>query len=86
MKQLVEMGKISSRGQIAIPISIRKELDLHEGQKIMFFLEENTLFIKKIVPKTFAELTKPLRATKKKISEGGVVESIHNLRKRKSSH
>ena len=38
MGELIEIGKISSRGQIAIPSDIRKELDLKEGQRVLFFL------------------------------------------------
>lgn len=39
MAKVIEIGTISSRGQIAIPSSIRAELELSEGEKIMFILE-----------------------------------------------
>ncbi|KKT71667.1 MAG: Transcription regulator, SpoVT/AbrB family [Candidatus Collierbacteria bacterium GW2011_GWB1_44_6] len=82
MGELIEIGKISSRGQIAIPSDIRKELDLKEGQRVLFFLGDDTLIIKKINSQTFEELTKPLRDAKKKIKESEVNALIHRLRKR----
>ncbi|MBU7006174.1 AbrB/MazE/SpoVT family DNA-binding domain-containing protein [Phosphitispora fastidiosa] len=37
---LVELARLSSKGQITIPIEIRKKLNLKEGDKVLF-LEEN---------------------------------------------
>ena len=78
----VEIGKISSRGQIAIPADIRKELKLKEGQKVLFFLGGDTLLIKKVNTESFRELTEPLRKSEKKIKESGVNALIHRMRKR----
>lgn len=79
--EIVEMGTISSRGQIAIPSDIREEMGLEEGSRVLFVLGDNTLLIKKITTKTFAEITKPLREAKKKIEESEVVDLIHRHRK-----
>ncbi len=84
MEELIEMGKISSRGQVAIPSDIREKMGLEEGTKILFFLENDTLLIKKIQQQTFAQITKPLREAKKKINEGAVVDLIHRFRKSKN--
>jgi len=78
----MEMGKISARGQIAIPSDIRSQLGLEDGAKVLFFTEDDTLIMKKITPSTFAELTKPLREAKKKINENEVNNLIHRMRKR----
>ena len=32
----VEMAKVTSKGQITIPVSIRKRLDIREGDKLLF--------------------------------------------------
>ena len=37
MEDLIEIGKISSRGQIAIPSEIREKMGLEEGTKILFY-------------------------------------------------
>jgi AbrB family looped-hinge helix DNA binding protein len=79
--EIVEIGTVSSRGQIAIPSGIREEMGLEEGNKILFVLEQDTLLVKKVTTETFASLTKPLREAKKKIEEKDVVNLIHRLRK-----
>ena len=35
----MEMAKISSKGQINIPIAIRKHLGLNEGDKVVFIID-----------------------------------------------
>lgn len=82
MSTIIEMGKISSRGQIAIPSDIRSKLSLDEGSKVLFFTEDDTLIMKKVTPASFAELTRPLREAKKKIKENQVNALIHKMRKR----
>jgi len=80
--QTIEMGKVSSRGQIAIPVEIRKKLGLEEGSKIFFLLEDDTLLIKRVNIQSWEELTKPLRKAAKKIKEKDVDKLIHRLRKK----
>ena len=84
MATMVEMGKISSRGQVAIPTDIRNELGLDEGAKVMFFAEDDTLLIKKVTQQTFAEITKPLKLAAKKagMKEKDVPDIVHRFRKR----
>lgn len=81
MNELVEMGKVSSRGQIAIPIEIRNEMGLEEGSKVLFLLEDDVLLIKKVTSQTWDQVTAPLRAQKKKIREENVGELIHRMRR-----
>ena len=82
MTELLEMGTVSSRGQIAIPIDIRKEMGLRDGSRVLFLLEDDTLTIKKVSVETWGMLTEPLRKDKKKISEEGVNDLIHRMRKK----
>ena len=37
----MELAKITSKGQITIPIEIRKKLGLKDGDKVLFLEEEN---------------------------------------------
>lgn len=85
MATIIEMGKISSRGQIAIPSDIRAQLGLDEGSKVLFFVEDDTLLMKKVTTKTFAEITKPLKEAARKagMREEDVPAIIHRLRKSK---
>lgn len=83
MGEIVEMGTMSSRGQISIPNDIRKEMGLEEGTKVLFLLTEDALLVKKATMESFASITKPLKAAKKKIEEHEVNALIHRIRARK---
>jgi len=82
MAETIDMGIISSRGQIAIPIEIREKMRLKEGGKVIFFLEGDSLLIKKVENLSWKDITKPLREAKKKINEEDVPELVHKLKKR----
>ena len=85
MEDVVEIGKVSSRGQIAIPADIRRKMNLKEGQKVLFFFGDGTLLVKKVMPETFSEITKPLKEAAKKagINESDVPGIIHRFRAKK---
>jgi AbrB family looped-hinge helix DNA binding protein len=83
MSEIIEMGTVSSRGQICIPNDIREEMGLSEGNKVVFFLQDGSLIVKKVNTQTFAEITKPLREAEKKIREDEVVDLVHKIRKSK---
>lgn len=85
MTELIETGKISTRGQVAIPVDIRKKMQLKEGQKILFVLAGDTLMVKKVNIETFAEITKPLKEAAKKagLKEEDVVDIVHRVRQKR---
>jgi len=85
MPELIEMGTVSSRGQICIPNDIRENMGLKEGNKVLFVLTDDSLLVKKVNTQTFAEITKPLREAKKKIKEEEVVDLVHRFRKSKDA-
>lgn len=78
---VIDMGTISSRGQVAIPSEIRNKLRLEEGSKVLFLLENDVLIMKKITSETFKSITEPLKKATKKISEDKVVNIVHKIRK-----
>ena len=86
MAHTIELGTISSRGQIAIPTSMRKQLDLKDGEKVLFLAEGDSIIIKKVsAKKTWEEVTRPLREAVKEsgFKEEDVVDLIHRIRKKK---
>lgn len=38
---MIEVSKISSKGQVTIPLELRKKLNLTEGSKVAFITDEN---------------------------------------------
>ncbi len=83
--ELLETGTISSRGQIAIPSDIRKNMGLKEGTKVLFVLEDDTLIMKKVTFETFASITRPLKEEAKRVGfkESEADSLIHKVRKEK---
>lgn len=79
--EIIDMGKVSSRGQIAIPSDIRSQMGLREGEKVLFMLQDDTLLMKRVTAQTFESITRPLKEAKKKIKEEDVSELVHQLRK-----
>ncbi|MFH0752718.1 MAG: AbrB/MazE/SpoVT family DNA-binding domain-containing protein [archaeon] len=75
MEGIIEMGTVSSRGQICIPSGIRESMGLEEGNKVLFVLQDDALIVKKVNTQTFAEITKPL---KEKAKKAGLKESEAN--------
>lgn len=85
MSEIIEMGTMSSRGQIVIPNDIREGMGLKEGSKVLFVMSDDSLLIKRVNMKTFAEITKPLKDAAKKIGfkESDAVDIVHRMRKDK---
>ncbi len=83
MSEIIEMGTVSSRGQICIPNDIREEMGLKEGNKVLFVLQNESLIVKKITIQTFAEITKPLKEEAKKagFKESEVDNIVRRFRK-----
>lgn len=51
----MELAKITSKGQITIPIAIRKRLGLKDGDKILFVEKENRIEIMNATLEAFQE-------------------------------
>ncbi len=61
MPEIIEIGTVSSRGQVCIPNDIREEMGLKEGSKVLFVLQDESLLVKKVNMQIFEEITKPLK-------------------------
>lgn len=79
--ETIEVGTVSSRGQIAIPSNIREKMHLKEGEKVLFMLEGDALLMKKVSNMSWSQLTEPLVKAKKKIKEEEVVAFVKKIRK-----
>ncbi len=81
----VEFTKLSSKGQIVIPQSVREELKLDEGTAFAVLAKKDTILLKKIkMPKvkSWEEITKPLKEAAKKagLMEEEVPIIVHRFR------
>ena len=52
--------KVSSKGQVVIPVNVRKAAGLKKGEKIIAIAFGDTVVLKKLVDRTFEETVKPI--------------------------
>ncbi|RMC58725.1 AbrB/MazE/SpoVT family DNA-binding domain-containing protein [Lactobacillus sp. ESL0260] len=65
-------GKVSQKGQVVIPASIRKALDLKRGSEVSFKLENGAITIKKLpTALDWANLVKQIPVENVDIDENG---------------
>ena len=62
MKLLVEASttKVSSKGQVVIPINVRKAAGLKKGEKVLAIAFNDAVVLKKMTAETFEETVKPI--------------------------
>ena len=87
----VELTKISEKGQIVIPNSLRKEMKIKKSDQFVIFGEDDTVILKKIekplLKKTFDEIAKPLQKAAKQIglTREDINEEIKAYKKEKNA-
>lgn len=52
----ISVGSMTSKGQITIPKEIRDRLDLSEGDKVIFVIEDGQATIRKAPSEKFSEI------------------------------
>ena len=58
----MELGKITSKGQMTIPKAIRERCGLHEGDVVAFSVEDDRIVLRKLRPQE-GEYLRGLEAT-----------------------
>ncbi|MEW5785238.1 MAG: AbrB/MazE/SpoVT family DNA-binding domain-containing protein [Bacillota bacterium] len=57
----MEIAKITSKGQITIPVDIRKKLNLKDGDKVIFIEDGDKIFFTNAAKLTFANMQKDIK-------------------------
>lgn len=86
MKPSITITSVSSKGQIVVPLDIRKEMNLEEGTKLMIVTDGSNLLLKPIQePKmeTFRNLVKMSRGVARKygLKKSDVAKAIKKVRR-----
>ncbi len=66
----IETTRLSSKGQIVIPLSLRRQLKVKEGMQFLVIARGDAIILKKISEESaqnWEELTKPLRQRARKL-------------------
>ena len=82
----MESAKVTAKGQVTIPKSIRELLEIKEGSKILFIQKGNDVIIKNSAMITLENIQKEFDGEAKRLgleTEDDVVEMIKKYRKNK---
>jgi len=80
----MELAKITSKGQITIPIYVRRKLGVNEGDKLLFVEEEGRIFIANPTMVALREAQAAFAGEAERVGlkdEDDVVEMIKEIRK-----
>ncbi len=64
--------RMSSKGQVVIPESIRKRLDLKEGAQFLVVGDEDVVILKVVTPPNINEFEALIRQARKQAKEAGL--------------
>ncbi len=81
---MMDMAKISSKGQITIPIEIRKKLNLKEGDKVLFIQEGDKIIFANASIIALEKIQKEMKGEAEKVgikSEEDVMQLVKEVRK-----
>ena len=80
----MELAKITSKGQITIPISIRRELNLKEGDKVAFIEKDGNYIMINPISLAIDEVREAFKGEAERLglkTEEDVVKMIKEYRK-----
>lgn len=75
MTEKIEITSMSSRGQIVIPLDIRKQLSLVEGEKFFVIGRDGAVILKKIGLPSSKNIDKLLNKTQEFARKKGITEA-----------
>lgn len=79
----VELAKVTSKGQITIPVAIRKLLGIKDGDKVLFVQEGGKVVMMNASLDALLEVQKAFRGTADELGikdEQGVVDMVKEIR------
>lgn len=72
MPSLVETTRLSSKGQVVLPLAIRRRLHLASGAKFAVLGEGDTVILKQLAPPPTSELRRLLQASRQYARQVGL--------------
>ena len=84
----MELAKITSKGQITIPINIRKQLGVKDGDKVLFVNEGNKIIMMNASINALLEAQQAFTGVAEELgieSEQDVVDMVNEIREERSA-
>ena len=85
----MELAKITTKGQITLPISIRRVLNLKDGDKVAFIEKDGNYIIVNPVSLAIDEVRTAFKGEAKRLgleTEEDIVEMVKEVRKEKKGN
>lgn len=80
----MELAKITTKGQITIPIQIRRKLNLKDGDKVIFLEQSGKIIIENSTRVALMEAQEAFKGEAERLglkTEQDVVDMVKNIRK-----
>lgn len=80
----MELAKVTSKGQITIPIDIRKKMGIKNGDKVLFIEDGNRIYIYNSSKEAFSEVQKEFAGEAERVGlkdDKDVMAMIKDIRK-----
>jgi len=83
---MFDVSKVSAKGQVTIPVEIRRQLGIKEGDKVLFINKGNTIILANAAIMAFSELQEAFVGEAQRIgiqNEQDVVEMVKEIRQKR---
>jgi len=83
----MELAKITTRGQITIPVEIRRKLGVKDGDKVVFFEQDGRIIIENSVMLALKDAQDAFRGEAERLglnTEEDVVAMVKEIRKERA--
>lgn len=80
----MELAKITTRGQITLPLAIRKKLKVGVGDKVVFYEDNGRIVVENAAKLAFAQVQEAFKGEAERLglkSEQDVVDMVKDVRK-----
>jgi len=80
---MFDVSRVTSKGQVTIPIEMRRQLGIREGDKVLFINNGKNIIIANAAMAAFAELQEALAGEAERVglkSEDDVVAMVKEIR------
>jgi len=79
----MELAKITTRGQITLPLEIRKRLKVGEGDKVVFYEDNGRIIVENAAKLSFAQVREDFKGEAERLgleTEQDVVNMVKEVR------
>ena len=74
----IQLLSVSSKGQIALPVDIREELNINTGDKLLVACDEDTIILKKVALPSKSKIEHELKKARKFAKKEGIDQEFVN--------